>query len=414
MQAPPLAVFFVYVWPEAVSSAAGVRTKELMQILQENGWQCAAISPSRESPFRAELEASGIQCFTCDPNDSDSSDSTFQGINPALVVFDRFVMEEQFGWRAREAWPEALHLVDTQDLHSLRRGREALLKAGASEERILNPEPSDLGEDLLRELASLYRADAALVVSSWEKTFLVEKLSFPQEKLLCLPFSTQVEPYFPSFSERIGFCFLGNFRHAPNLDSIRYLIHELWPDIRKLLPKAELHLYGAYPPAEISRWQGQQGIHAHGPVREHRAALRKHRVLLAPLRFGAGIKGKILEAWGNGTPVLGSALALEGMGPAGRLAGDGSDFVMQAAELHENEGAWMQEQKAGIQVAKEQFSRAMVAELFLSFLQRAQAQLPLARKNNWMGKILQHQQNNATKYFSRWIEAKNSFPPRQI
>lgn len=408
MAQPKHALFFVYVWPEPLSSAAGVRTRELMCALQSAGWQITATSPSGDSKYQQELNALHVATITADPNHSSTTDSNLASLNPQLVIYDRFVMEEQFGWRARTLWPNALHVVDTQDLHSVRRARERLAQQGAPEEKILAPSFADLGEDLLRELASLYRADGALVVSTWERDFLTQQLHFPPAKLLCLPFSTEIESNPISFAERRGFCFLGNFRHPPNLDSVRWLLKEIWPKIRAELPQAELHLYGAYPPAEVSRFKGENGVHAHGPVQNHRAALAQHRVLLAPLRFGAGIKGKVLEAWGTGTVVAGTALTFEGMGTINQTtASDPNAFSKLAVELHENEQLCTQAQHAAFTLSRENFHRESLANTFLNFVSQNLSQLPQTREANLLGRILCHQHNNATKYFSRWIEAKN-------
>ncbi|MGZ3653821.1 MAG: glycosyltransferase family 4 protein [Bdellovibrionota bacterium] len=392
MAGAKLALFFVYVWPEPRSSAAGVRTRELITILQRNGWRVSAVSPSGISAHRDELEALGVQTISCDPNDSAITDSALGALSPDLVIYDRFVMEEQFGWRTRALWPRAFHVVDTQDLHSLRRARE---RTGA-----LRPSEEEMGEDLLRELASLHRAGAALVVSDYEEKLLLD-LGFPASRLLCLPFSAAADRQAPGFDQRQGFCFLGNFRHAPNLDSVRWLLTEHWPLIRSRLPTAELNLYGAYPPAEISAHKGKNGVFARGPVLDHRAALRTHRVLLAPLRFGAGIKGKVLEAWGTGTPVVGSSLTFEGMGEAGITADSPDDFAQRAVELHESEPRWKTERETSTNNLRARFSPALVEKLFLEFLSSAPREVDL------VGRMLRHHGTNASKYFSRWIEAKN-------
>lgn len=402
------AVLFVYVWPEPQSSAAGVRTYALLEALKADGYSLTAVSPSGTSPWSEKLNALGIATLTCDPNASEDTDHKLQALSPSLVVYDRFVMEEQFGWRARGFWPEALHLVDTQDLHSLRRARERLVAKGATGDSLRNPPVEEMGEDLLRELASLYRADGALVVSCFEERLLLG-LGYPRESLLHLPFPTLTDTAAPAFAQRSGFCFLGNFRHPPNLDGVRWLLAELWPRVRSALPSVELHLYGAYPPAEISRHKGEQGMFAHGPVADHRAALRKHRALLAPLRFGAGIKGKVLEAFGTGTPVVGTALSFEGMGEGcpGLAADTTAAFTQACRAVHEEEAIWAKESGAGLRFAKHHLDAGILGRQFLDFIGDKARTLPEIRRLNLTGAMLRHQQHNSTKYFSRWIEAKN-------
>ncbi|MGE3262259.1 MAG: glycosyltransferase [Bacteriovoracia bacterium] len=400
------AVFFVYVWPEARSSAAGVRTHDLLRWLLSDGWKITAVSSSKPSQYSEELEKMGIAVSTCAANEA-SQDEFLRALAPALVLFDRFVMEEQFGWKAREFWPNALVLVDTQDLHSVRRAREALLKKNASPEEILRLPNLGLSDDMVRELSSLHRADGAIVVSSWEADFLRARFQFPAENLLHLPLMGRPdESPFPR-EGRQGFAFLGNFRHAPNLDGILWFIAEIWPRWRALNKTAELHLYGAYPPAHISFHAGKNGIHAHGPVADHRAALKKHEALVAPLRFGAGIKGKILEAWGTGTPVIGTPLAFEGMCKPEDKAGvsfQDADGFIQAAGLGE---AWSDFQRNGFSVLRRDFAENILREKFLAFIEARASAIRQNGRVGITGALLRHAQNNATKYFSRWIEAKN-------
>lgn len=382
------ALFFTYVWPEPSSSAAGVRTLELMVALQRHGWQVEALSPCRDNSFRAALEARGIRCHEQGPNDS-AADALLRSINPDLAVFDRFVMEEQFGWRVRENCPGAAQVVDTQDLHFVRRTRERALKSGASLEAIEKFTGLEGGEDMVRELSSLYRADMALVVSTWE-----------QELLKQHGVEAQWMPLFASedgisAGARDGFCFLGNFRHPPNLDGILWLARELWD---KSL--GSLHLYGAYPPAEISALDGKENVRVHGPVADHRAALRKHKALLAPLRYGAGIKGKVLEAWMTSTPVIGTPIAFEGMGGGGWLQfRDKKEFREALARLPEEDwgSVGLNHAKAFFHGHDSRWAQSMEGLL---------KNLPALRKRNLVGRLLTHAQANSTKYFSRWIEEK--------
>jgi glycosyltransferase involved in cell wall biosynthesis len=387
------AVFFLTVWPEPRSSAAGVRTRELMAILQAEGFEVHAVSPGGNGPYRDELENLQIRTHSCDPNESSATDPELALLSPQLVIFDRFLMEEQFGWRTRQLWPIARAMVDTIDLHALRRARE---RTGTE-----IPSDEEFGDDLLRELASLHRAGGALVVSPVELELLVKRFAFPPERVACVPFSAAIEGERPGFFERANFCFLGNFRHAPNLDSVNWILHEHWPKIRARLPNAELHLYGAYPPAQVSAHKGKSGVFSHGYVQDHRAALKSYRCLLGPLRFGAGIKGKVMEAWACGTPVAGTTLTFEGMGNAG-LRSD--SLAEEACDLHESQAAWEAESARGIAEVEALFSPASVRRAFLAFLAESPATAGLT------GRMLRHQSNNATKYFSRWIEAKNQKP----
>jgi glycosyltransferase involved in cell wall biosynthesis len=389
------AAIFVYVWPEPESSAAGVRTVGLCRDLQALGYSVSAFSPCRENAASAALAALGVSTIPCPANDS-AAEEIFRQHAPSLVLYDRFVMEEQFGWRARAAWPEALHIVDTQDLHSLRRARERLLLAGRREDSL---EEKDFSPDIERELASLYRSDACLVVSNWEREWLLAR-DYPADRVFYLPFGAAPEEETPPFAERSGFAFLGNFRHPPNLDAVNYLVAELWPRLQERLPGASLFLYGAYPPASVSGLHGKNGIQVVGPVKDHRAALKKHRALLAPLRFGAGLKGKVLEAWACGTPVAGSAIAMESLS----YPFFAEDLLEEAVRLHESQAHWQNAQASSLEALKP-FHPIRLREELRGVLATAEKEKTYWREN-LVSRMLRHHQQNSTKYFSRWIEAK--------
>lgn len=397
------AVFFVNVWPEPLSSAAGLRTRELAVFLQRQGYEVIGVSSGPASDYSAQWEKLGVKTWSCDPNLSKTTEQ-LQVLRPELIIYDRFYIEEQFGWRARELWPEALHIVDSIDVHCLRRAREKVLAQKLSWPELLNPGDELLGEDMLRELASFHRADVTLVVSSFEAEWL-QKRGLEAERILWLPFGATAEKKLKPKRDRRGFCFLGNFLHAPNMDAVNWLVKELWPALRERLPSAELHLYGAYPPSSVSHHKGKSGIYLHGFVEDHRAAIAQHEVMLAPLRFGAGIKGKILEAWAVGTPVLGTPIAFEGMCESHPEFLDAESFVAEALRLQEP-STWQEGVNFGLRALEKIYTPDILFARWNDYLNGAFVKLPQWR-GSLTGRMLRHHGAQSTKYLSRWIEEKN-------
>ena len=394
------ALYFVYVWPEPISSAAGIRTVELLSFLSRLGYSVTVISPATENSFCIALQNKGFRTITLSPNDS-SMDSVFREARPQVIFYDRFVMEEQFGWKMRELFPSSTQVVDTQDLHFVRRTREKWAKNGASLEQIKEFTPVEYGDDMLRELSSILRSDVTLVVSKWELQ-LLKKLEIPNVHYL--PFSVPPLPQFKSFSDRTGMAFIGNFRHPPNLDSIRWLTEELWPRFHALHPEVSLYLYGAYPPASISSLHKKNGIIFRGQVEEARMALQDHLCLLSPLRYGAGIKGKVLDSWASGTPILGTPITFEGMDENTPVFTDIVSFSQQAEQLLFNENYWIQAQKHGLECLKE-FEAENIYRNFSQILENA-----LEKKEySLITTLMRHNNQNSYKYFSRWIEEKNKY-----
>ena len=241
-----------YVWPEPNSSAAGSRMMQLLHCFLGQGWQVDFASPAQQTEHQVDLQTLGITSHAIRLNCS-SFDQFIQEIAPNMVLFDRFMMEEQFAWRVEKYLPDALRVLNTEDLHSLRDARHKLIKQSNG----LQPEayqPEDLHTELaVREVAAIFRSDLTLMISSVETELLINHFQVPSSQLYTLPF--MLAPSRPeqrndrlTFAQRQDFIAIGNFRHAPNWDAVLYLKQKLWPAIRQQLPQARLHIYGAYPP----------------------------------------------------------------------------------------------------------------------------------------------------------------------
>lgn len=393
-----------YVWPEPRSSAAGLRDLNLIECLKSYGWEVWFASASQSNPHQDELEALGVRTQGLELNRS-SANTWFQELNPDLVIFDRFVTEEQFGSRIRESCPNAVTVVDTQDLHSLRRFRASHLESESDQTHHLFE-----SEDFLREMAALLRSDGALILSDYELGLLQAERLFAEDKLHLLKFIYPNAPARKPFGERAGFTTIGNFRHAPNWDAVQWLCREIWPEIRIQLPAAELFVYGSYPSREAMAFHRPDlGIHIVGQVRDHIGALETHRVSLAPLRFGAGIKGKISDSWFAGTPVVTTPIGSEGMSGedafAGKVCSDLSDFVKNSVILHEDPDLWTSTQKAGYKILSKHYSWTQSDHLH-RYLKTLIHRREDNRRKNWIGRLLLHQSMQASKYMTRWIELK--------
>ena len=116
-----------FVWPEPNSSAAGGRIMQLISIFIENGFEITFASPALDSDFMVDLAAFGVEKRAIELNNSSFDDFVIE-LNPDVVLFDRFMIEEQFGWRVSENCPKAIRLLDTEDLHCLRAARQKAFK----------------------------------------------------------------------------------------------------------------------------------------------------------------------------------------------------------------------------------------------------------------------------------------------
>lgn len=409
---PSKLVLFSYVWPEPESSAAGVRTMALLQAFKSANWQITVLSPCAANAARTRLENFGVACHAVTANDS-SIQELLKNLAADFVIFDRFVLEEQFGFHVAAACPTAVRIVDTQDLHFLRHSRELALKNKMPLTQIFaNQIPWD-EKAVLRECASIYRSDLTLLLSDFEISLLTNDFKIPAQILELTSFSFAPEmTELPTFSERKHFAFIGNYRHPPNHDGVLWLVNELWPTIHQKLPQTELHLYGAYPPKEISALHNPgKGIHFKGPCESAQRVLSTYRVNLAPLRFGAGIKGKIADGWCAGTPVVSTPIGAEGMGDptawGGLVADSTQSFCDAAAALYTEEALWQKCTAQGRTILRERFEPSRNGAKLIAKLLDLKQNLAAQRQQNLVGRILWREEARSTEYFSRWIELKN-------
>ena len=418
-----------YVWPELTSSAAGLRDWNLVKSFQKQQWQVLYSSQAKENQFSTQLKSEGVTAVRHASNDS-QFDEFIKKEKPDFVVFDRYVTEEQFGWRVREWSPDTVQVLDTQDLHFLRKQREIAHNDGIeSLDSIAKGNIDLVGETTLRELASIHRCDCTILISDFEFQLLTRKFQVPSSMLHVSRLS--YEPSggeFKSFEKRTkDFCMIGNFRHAPNYDATLWLKNKIWPSIREKLPEAEVDIYGAYPPKEIMNLSNAaEGFNVRGPVKDHISMFKKYRINLAPLRFGAGIKGKISDGWFCGTPAVSTPIGAEGMTdcfPFGgavstfsdiptNLKNDGTDenannFAAEAVSLYLDKKKWTESQRRGGDIINNLYSHEINTRALINRMMHTKDNLHQIRKSNLMGSILNYQLNRGTKYFSQWIEEKN-------
>src|SRR5690606_32065067 len=237
-------LFVSQVWPEPHSSAAGSRVLQLCNLFLGKNYEIIYASTASPSNFAVNLEDINIKKQSIISNDS-SFDDFIQYAKPEIVIFDRFTTEEQFGWRVAEFLPESLRILDTEDLHFLRKARQ---QAILEKQKFLK---EDLHSDTAkREIASILRCDLSLIISDAEMELLQNQFKIDKNLLFYLPFLLKKIPENLSekrlsFEDRKHFVNIGNFRHPPNLDVVLYLKEKIWPLVREKLPETEMHVYGA-------------------------------------------------------------------------------------------------------------------------------------------------------------------------
>ncbi|WPN55478.1 glycosyltransferase [Pseudomonas sp. P9_31] len=427
MTQPPVTKVLVigYVWPEPRSSAASGHVMQILETFLQQGWDITFASPAGPGEHKADLTELGIREVPIELNNS-SFDTFIGELAPDIVLFDQFMIEEQFGWRVEKRCPDALRVLETSDLQSLRHARHQRLKerlkasddandfselfAPALREEFELMADTDLAK---REIAALYRCDLNLMISEVEIELLVEQFKLPRTLLHWCPLMVDPPSVPPvAFEHRAHFLSIGNFRHAPNWDAVLWMKNTIWPLIRQQLPTAQLHIYGAYtPPKATALHNAAQGFHVMNWAEDALQVMSAARVCLAPLRFGAGIKGKLVDAMLTGTPSVTTPIGAEGMQGdhpwPGAVAQSAQAFADCAVQLYKNESDWRQAQLLGKTLLTDRYQQSMHGVALVERLRDCLQRLPQLRRDNFTGSMLRHHSHKSTQYMSQWIEAKN-------
>lgn len=396
-------LFIGLVWPEPTSSAAGWRILHLVKLLLQS-YEVHFASAAGKSPYSFDLKSIGVVEHEILLNDS-SFDLFIRDLNPHAVVFDRFMIEEQYGWRVAENAPQALRILDTEDLHFLRLARQEAFKK--------NKAVDYYSDTAKREIASIIRSDLSLIISQVEMDILAKDFKVDLERLFFLPFQEQslrLSTPRASFEERDNFIFIGNFIHEPNWRTVEILKRKVWPILSKRIPKAELHIYGAYASDKVNQLHNpKERFFIKGRADDARETMERYKVLVAPIPFGAGAKGKFIDAMYAGTPSVSTMVGAENMSDSGSWGGFVSDddavFIDYAEALYSDSDIWNKAQGIGFDLFERTVANTSYSEKLLSWLDNSMVEK--IRERNFMGQILQQQQLNASKYMSLWIEQKN-------
>jgi O-antigen biosynthesis protein len=267
-----------------------------------------------------------------------------------LALVSRPDVAERWLDPVRLLCPRAAVLYDTVDLHFLRRFREMAVRGSTA--------LPDSQKDA--ELRAARRADATLVVSEVDRQLLLAE--DPTLRVHVLSNIHELTPTSTPFAEREGLLFIGGFRHAPNVDAVCWFVRDVLPLVHRELPDLRLHAVGAGPPDEV-RALADARVVVEGYVPDVRPFFERCRLSVAPLRFGAGVKGKINQSMSHGVPCVGTTVAVEGMelvpGEDVLVADDPVAFADAVVRLYRDEALWRRLAAASLRNVERVFSVAV-------------------------------------------------------
>jgi GT2 family glycosyltransferase/glycosyltransferase involved in cell wall biosynthesis len=281
----------------------------------------------------------------------------------AIVVSRHYVLSPLLPLLRRYA-PQAQLVFDTVDLHFVREGREA----------------GHAGDDSAAARAQDTRASELALVAACDRTWVVSEAE--RRQLLELQPSARVDVVSnvhplvrgtPGFEQRRDLVFVGGFVHVPNIDAVLWLAQDILPRLRARLPQLRLHVVGGNAPAPVLALAGTPGLELHGYVDALEPLLDACRVSLAPLRFGAGVKGKVNQAMARGLPVVATHCAAEGMnlqvGEDVLLADEAQAFADAVLRLYEDAALWQRLREGGYANTQRYFSPEAARATLLPWLE---------------------------------------------
>lgn len=237
---------------------------------------------------------------------------------------------------AKTVNPDTLLVYDMVDIHHVRIKRE--LDFSPKSLKLKNR----FRKYLRRETLAAQKADIVVAISKDEEKYMQNIIS--SEKIITLSnihYAKKKIEEVPDFHARAGILFVGSI-HPPNFDAVNFISNEIMPEVWKKLPDLTLNIVGNV--IEMMKPVPHPNIIFHGYVSEMTSHLLENRIMVAPLRYGAGVKGKIGQALEFQLPVVSTSIGAEGMqlvdGENALLADDPKLFADKIVELYTNETLW--------------------------------------------------------------------------
>ena len=323
--------------PTPNHDAGSLVTFNLMLLLREMGLQVTFIPEDNflyMPEYTPALQRQGIEMLYAPFVTRVKQHLKEQGKRYDLVLLIRPIVAANHLSTVRSLCPNAKVLYLPADLHFLRMSREASLQSDKAKQKAAD-------EMKQHELAVFTAVDASMVHSTVELDLI--RTLLPPVNIRLLPLMIDIKGTETPFSKRKDIVFVGGYQHAPNVDAVHYFLTDIMPLLRQKIPGIRLHVVGSNPPADIQALASQDVI-IHGFVENLMALLDTMRISIAPLRYGAGTKGKIASAMAAGLPVVATPLATEGMLLREEkhilVATSADEWVEAIAKLYANEALW--------------------------------------------------------------------------
>ena len=299
-------------WVEACmltpnQDSGSLRTLRLLRILRDIGCRVtfAADNLLADEPYAQALRDAGIEVLHAPHVHSLKEFLTRRGGEYDVVTLCRHYIAIQYVELIKATHPSTTVWFDTIDLHYLRLQRQYELDNAAATQKMAELAYAE-------EMEVIKKSDLTIVVSESEVAALEDEA--PTAPVALISNIHDIDESEVSVDGRSDVLFVGGFQHPPNIDAVEYFGNDIWPHFKAACPEAEALIIGSRMPETLKRWGEERGLKMIGFVDDLKPYYEQCRLAIAPLRYGAGVKGKVNQALSYGVPVIGSQTALEGMG----------------------------------------------------------------------------------------------------
>jgi GT2 family glycosyltransferase/glycosyltransferase involved in cell wall biosynthesis len=341
--------------PRPDRDSGSIDTFQYMRMLQQLGYKVVFFPNDQrhDGRYTEALQRIGVECLYLPFVSSLREHLEKYGEHYDLVLLQRVHFAAQHIALVRRKCRNAKILFNTVDLHYIREARQAEAEQSAS-----------LAEQARRtkalEFGIMRQCDATIVISEAESVVLQKEL--PDQRIAAIPYIREVHGSASHFQQRRDLVFIGGFLFDPNVDALKYFADEIWPLVRVKLPDVQLLVVGSGMTPEVARIARLPGIEILGFVENITPIFNRCRLSVAPLRFGAGIKGKVGTSLSHGVPCIATPVAAEGMGLEHRvnvmIGEDAASFAAAIVAAYEDEVLWDELSANGLKLFEQQYSFA--------------------------------------------------------
>jgi len=357
--------------PTPDQDSGSLRMINLMKIFKTLGYQVSFV-PENMAHFESytqDLQRMGVECVYAPKYTSPMDYLKAKGSYFQTIILSRYYVAEPLMPLIRSYCPKAKIWFDTVDLHYLRETRMAELddtnNANTKAIKAAN-------HTKLKELSVAENCDLTVVVSPYEKTVLATEK--PTLDVAVLSNIHEIHGGHKGFNDSRDIMFIGGYQHTPNVDGILWFVKHIFPLILDQIPDLKLHIIGSKAPQQVVDLGQHPNIEFLGFVEDIEPLMRSIRIAVAPLRFGAGVKGKVNMSMSYGQPVVGTKVAVEGMytqqGRDVMMADETGSFATAVVRLYQDKKLWENISQGGLNNVQKWFSFEAAQNTIAQLLQK--------------------------------------------